>query len=334
MLWIVLLFLAASIYLYCLLGGADFGVGIHELLVKRDQKRQHEEIVKEAMGPVWEANHMWLIIVVVILFVGFPKIYSEVSIYLHIPLTLMLIGIIMRGCAFSFRHYDAIEDGSRKYYSLVFYISSLLTPITFGIIIGSLMLGKIQPVPGNYFSTYIAPWLNLFSFSTGLFILSIFTFIASVYMIGEAFIGPFKKNYISRSKVFHIVMIVMGALVFITAQIEGHPLFSKFISNPVSLLAISLVTISHVLLWRLFETKRAWSLRVLTGFQLLMIIVAWMAVIYPKAILYADGSSLSFLAEAAPEATLLMLGCALIVGAMIFLPLLGYLFFTFKRFHV
>ncbi|MFC1747106.1 cytochrome d ubiquinol oxidase subunit II [Candidatus Neomarinimicrobiota bacterium] len=331
MLWIVLIFLGTSIYLYCLLAGADFGVGVHELFVKADQRRAHEEIVKDAMGPVWEANHMWLIIAVVILFVGFPKVYAELSINLHIPITLMLIGIIMRGCAFAFRHYDAVEDGARKYYSLIFSISSIVTPVALGIIIGSMMLGNIQPVPDRYLMTFIYPWLNLYSFAVGLFVLSIFTFMAGTFMIGEKSIGLFKDKYIVRARIVHILMIVAGGLVFVTAAIEGFSLMGTFIAHPVSLIAMSLATVSHFFFWRLLEAGNIWGLRFLAGFQLLMIVIGWMAQIFPGMILYSDGSTLSLLTQAAPDRTIFLLGMALIIGSILFLPLLGYLFVVFKR---
>src|SRR5690606_15763694 len=110
----------------------------------------------------WEANHMWLIITVVILFNAFPEIYSQISISLYIPLILLLIGIILRGCAFAFRHYDAIKDKSQEVYSKVFEYSSLMVTFFLGLIIGALVSGKIELNPQNYFDGYIFPWLNLF----------------------------------------------------------------------------------------------------------------------------------------------------------------------------
>lgn len=74
----------------------------------------------QAIGPIWEANHMWLIITIVILFVGFPDIYSVVSTHLHIPLVIMLLRIIATGTAFTFRHYDAVIDNLQKVYNKIF----------------------------------------------------------------------------------------------------------------------------------------------------------------------------------------------------------------------
>ena len=94
MIYVVIAFLWVSICLYVITGGADFGAGIIELFSKKSYRNQTKKIMSKSIAPIWEANHMWLIIAVVVLFVGFPTIYTTVSTYLHIPLVLMLIGII------------------------------------------------------------------------------------------------------------------------------------------------------------------------------------------------------------------------------------------------
>src|SRR6478735_4638416 len=110
MTYVVIVFLWLAILFYLLLGGADFGAGIIELFTSKKNRPQTRKTLYRAIGPIWEANHMWLIIAIVILFVGFPLIYATMSIYLHIPLTIMLMGIIARGTALTFRNYDAVHD--------------------------------------------------------------------------------------------------------------------------------------------------------------------------------------------------------------------------------
>src|SRR5579862_7356829 len=110
------------------------------------------------IGPIWEANHMWLIIVIVILFTGFPEIYATVSTYLHIPLLIMLMGIIARGTAFSYRHYDAVEDDMQKVYNKIFRYSSFVTPFFLGVIAASTVSGTINPHANNYLDLYIFSW--------------------------------------------------------------------------------------------------------------------------------------------------------------------------------
>jgi hypothetical protein len=186
MLYIVVLFLGLSLLMYCLFGGADFGAGILEAFVSKRFREKGEKITYQAIGPVWEANHIWLILVVVILFTGFPRIYSEVSVALHIPLTVMLIGIVLRGCFFTFRHYDAVRDRSHDYYSRIFVLSSIGTSLFLGVIAGALSLGRINHRTVSFADRFLYPWFNYFSFSVGLFACCIFAFLAAVYLIGES----------------------------------------------------------------------------------------------------------------------------------------------------
>ncbi len=142
--YVIISFLCLAILLYFLLGGADFGAGIIELFTSSKNRSTTRKTMYHAIGPVWEANHMWLIITIVILFVAFPKIYTTMSVYLHIPLAIMLIGIIARGTAFVFRHYDAVKDQMQEVYNQVFIYSSFITPLFLGIIAGSVLSGKID----------------------------------------------------------------------------------------------------------------------------------------------------------------------------------------------
>src|SRR5688572_9389796 len=135
---IVLIFLGLSLLMYCLFGGADFGAGILEAFSKKSYRKKGPRITYHAIGPVWEANHIWLILAVVILFTGFPKINAAISIALHIPITAMLIGLVLRGCSFTFRHYDAVRDESQKFYSGVFIFSSIFTSVFMGVVAGAL----------------------------------------------------------------------------------------------------------------------------------------------------------------------------------------------------
>ena len=124
MLTLIIGILGAAFVLYTILGGADFGAGIIETFAGE----KGERTISKAIAPVWEANHVWLILAVVILFTAFPAVYASVSLVLHIPLMLVLLGIIFRGTAFTFRHYDVMHDDTHRYYTILFKTSSILTP--------------------------------------------------------------------------------------------------------------------------------------------------------------------------------------------------------------
>ena len=141
MLQIIIIILAVAFILYTILGGADFGAGILEIFAGR----RGEKTVSKAIAPVWEANHVWLILAIVIIFTGFPLVYATLSLSLHIPLMIVLIGIVLRGTAFTFRYYDVSPDKTHKYFTTFFEISSFITPFFFGYSIGSNDIGRYSP---------------------------------------------------------------------------------------------------------------------------------------------------------------------------------------------
>ena len=330
MLYIVIIFLLVSIYLYCLLGGADFGAGIIELFSGKKNRDKIRNLVSNAMAPIWEANHMWVIITVVILFMGFPAIYTQVSISLYIPLILLLIGVILRGTAFTFRHYDAVQDESQLVYSRIFAISSLLVSFVFGLIIGAVVSGKITTVPADFYEGYIHPWINLFTLATGIFISSLFAFIASVYLISETTEKELRDLIIRKAKIATLVMVISGGLVFIFSYIEGVDFAERFFNHPESIIIILLATAALPVLWNILGKGLIWPSRILAGAQLFFILAAFYSIYFPEVIVLRSGNNITLYNAAAPEATLTQLGWALIVGSFLIFPTLFYLFKVFK----
>src|SRR5882672_9636221 len=204
MVFVVIIYLWTALLLYLLLGGADFGAGIIELFTSDNNKNRTSRKMTRTIGPIWEANHMWLIIVIVILFTGFPEIYSTFSTYLHIPLLIMLMGIIARGTAFAFRHYDAVEDNMQKVYNIIFRYSSFVTPFFLGIIAASAVSGTINPKAENFMDAYIFSWLHFFSVSVGLFTVSICGYLAAIFLIGETETEDERKRYIIKARSMNI----------------------------------------------------------------------------------------------------------------------------------
>jgi cytochrome d ubiquinol oxidase subunit II len=231
MLYVVIIFLWTSILLYLLLGGADFGAGIIELFTSRKNKSITRKTLYSAIGPIWEANHMWLIIAIVILFVGFPVIYTTMSVNLHIPLTVMLLGIIARGTAFTFRHYDAVVDDMQNIYNPIFAWSSFITPLFLGIIAGSAVSGHIDPDAKTFPDAYVYSWLHWFSVAVGLFTVAICGFLASVYLIGETNDEYDRLRFAHKAQFFNIAAVLCGVLVFVASYIENIPLIDWVFGN-------------------------------------------------------------------------------------------------------
>jgi cytochrome d ubiquinol oxidase subunit II len=330
MLYIVVLFLGLSLLMYCLFGGADFGAGILEAFVSKRFREKGEKITYQAIGPVWEANHIWLILVVVILFTGFPRIYSEVSVALHIPLTVMLIGIVLRGCFFTFRHYDAVRDRSHDYYSRIFVLSSIGTSLFLGVIAGALSLGRINHRTVSFADRFLYPWFNYFSFSVGLFACCIFAFLAAVYLIGESKEERIRKVLLKQAFRANLATVIAGGLVFLAAYVDGFGLVQLLLGHPLGALCLVLATLSLPWLWHSLGRGEVVLPRLLAGFQVCMILLAWVWIQYPAVVQLAEGQPLTLQNTRAPQATLEVLGWALLVGSGLILPALFYLLRSFK----
>jgi cytochrome d ubiquinol oxidase subunit II len=331
MLYVVIIFLFFSILLYFLLGGADFGAGIIELFTSTDNKSRTRRTMYKAIGPIWEANHMWLIIAVVIMFVGFPVIYSDMCTYLHIPLLIMLLGITARGTAFSFRNYDAIKDDKMQdLYNYIFVYSSFITPLFLGIVAGSVISRQIDPDATDYLSTYIFSWLNWFSVMVGFFTVALCGFLAAIYLIGEAKEQFDVKRFTKKAVIMNAVAVGFGGLVFIAAEHENVHLAHWIFGNPVSLIAVIAASLSLVLLWYLLSKGNTKVIRILAAFQVIMILVSVSYRHFPNIIMVKGGNNLSLLKDHAPMTTINDLGWGLLLGSLLILPALGYLFYSFR----
>jgi cytochrome d ubiquinol oxidase subunit II len=330
MLYIVIFFLLVSVYLYCLLGGADFGAGIIELTASGESRDRTRILVTKAMAPIWEANHMWLIIAVVILFNAFPSVYSQIATSLSIPLVLLLIGIVLRGCAFTFRQYDAVKDFSQEIYSRIFTYSSLIVTFFFGLIIGSLVSGKITTTPMDFIEGYVKPWFNLFSISTGIFLCCLFPFIACVFLIGDTDDKEIRTEYIKKSKRANLAALISGGLVFLASVADNNGFAHLFFSNILSVIFIMAATISLPSLWKALESGSVWIPRIIAGAELFFIIGAFYAAYFPVIVVVKYGENITLLNSAAPKITLNYLGWSLLIGSLIIFPILFYLIKIFK----
>ena len=329
MLQLIIIILGVSFLLYTILGGADFGAGIVESFAGRKQ----EPTISKAMAPVWEANHIWLILAVVILFTGFPTVYSSLSLVLHIPLMLVLLGIICRGTAFTFRHYDVVQDSSQRWYRWLFRASSFITPLFLGMTLGAMILGRITLDHSvGFYAMFLRPWLNEFCLVMGIFSICLFGYIAAVFLVGEAVNEASWRKYVQLSKRFLVATLLSGIAVFAAAEWEGHPLFREFIRSgrSIAMLALAGVMVPVLLYFLNRKHNKTVYLRIAMGLQCSAILAGWFYIQYPVLIQVSNGKHLTFFNTAAPEATLRQLLIALVVGLVLVIPAFLYLFRVFK----
>ena len=331
MIEILLFFIGASLLLYVVFGGADYGAGILELLpIRRNLRAEQTDVINKAMGPVWEANHMWLILVIVILFMGFPLVFTTLMTALHIPMVALLVGIVIRGSVFTFRHYDALpEEKSQRVYTWIFGLSSFWTAMWLGIIVASLNRGAIDPTSLDFYTAYIRPWWGLYPLTTGLFVVSIFTFLAATYLIGETSHVEIKKLFARRAYILNILVVVMGGLVFLTSDFEGNSLLRDFLRHPAAITCLVAATGLFVVLWFFIEKRKSLPTRITAAGQASLILAGWYLLYAPNAMTTTNGP-LSFFSAAAPPATLFQLVLALLVGSLFIFPSLFFLIKVFK----
>lgn len=325
--------MVASLVLYALLGGADYGGGVWDLFAFGRRAREQRTLIADAIGPVWEANHVWLILVIVILFTAFPPAFAVIATALHIPITLLLIGIVLRGTAFTFRSYDVQRDDVQRRWSLVFSIASIITPILLGVILGAIASGTIRVENGAVTTGFLNSWLAPFPFAVGFFALALFAFLASVYLTVEAEQRELQSQERQLSEDFRLRALLAGVAVgllaltvFILAG-TGAPAVRAGISRTWWALGLHLLTAifaigAFVTLW----TRRYKAARICAAAQVTLILLGWAFAQYPNLV----EPDLSITSAAAPRITLELLLAALAAGALLLFPSYYYLLRVFK----
>jgi cytochrome bd ubiquinol oxidase subunit II len=316
-----------SLILYAVMGGADYGGGMWDLLASGRRADRQRHAIAEAIAPIWEANHVWLILVVVLLFSAFPRGFSTIMIALHIPITAMLIGIVLRGSAFAFRKYDSTDDAVQRRWSTIFGVASFFTPLFQGLTMGALATGDIHLVGDHVTTGFFAGWLTPFAFTCGLFALALFAFLAATYMTVDTRSEPDLQDDFRRRAIWaQLAAIVLAVLVFITSR-DGAPLMYLGLTTwwaPLLLgwTGLSALTALLAMWFRIFNLARIAAVA-----QVTIILLGWGLAQFPHLVT----PDVTIQNTAAPESTLKLLLLALGAGAVVLVPSLLYLLQIFKR---
>ncbi len=315
-----------GLILYALLGGADFGGGMWDLLAFGRRARAQREAIANAIAPVWEANHVWLILVIVLLFTAFPTAFAAIMTVLFIPMTLVLVGIVLRGSAFVFRKYGWQDDPAIRRWSSVFGISSLLTPFFLGANLGALATGAVRLSNAEPLYGFTAGWTTPFALGCGIFTQVLFAFLAAVYLTVDTRHYPeLQSDFRLRALISGVALAPIAYGVFFLSYRDAPQIFKALTSwwAPWLLLVTSLSAVAAlVALWRrLFTLARLFAI-----VQVGLILLGWGLAQYP----YLAVPDYTLSSAAGPQATLRLVVIGLAVGAVLLFPSLGYLFFVFK----
>lgn len=316
---LIALVILVALILYTITGGADFGGGVWDLFARGPRKQAQRDLIARAIAPIWEANHVWLILIVVVLFVAQPRAFTALGVALHIPVTLMLIGIVLRGAAFVFRTYDPVDGPGRRRWRLTFAIASVITPIFLGVTLAAVATGALRMDVGTGHAAVDAleAWLSPFPFLVGAFTLALFAFLAAVYLTVEAEgDAPLQDDFRARALTAAALVGLLALATFI-ASYSAAPrlaagLGARWWSWPLHA-ATALAAIAAV---RFLLARRYRLARIAAAGQATLIVVGLAAAQYP----YVIAPDLTFEAALAPPEVVVPMLVILAVGA----PFLGW----------
>jgi len=321
------LVILTALVAYALSGGADYGGGMWDLLATGPRARRQREAIEHAIGPIWEANHVWLILVLVVLFSAFPPAFAAIMTALFVPMTLVLLGIVARGSAFVFRKHDAQADAVHRRWSRVFGVASFLTPFFLGLSLGALASGDIRVDSGRVTSGFLAGWTRPFAIGVGLYAQGLFAFLAATYLAvdteGEV---DLQEDFRRRALLAGLALAPLALLVFVLSR-RGAPAIFRMLTDGAGLaLFLGTSVCAVAALSALWARRYRWARAAAVG-QVGLILLGWGLGQYPHAIV----PDVTFESAKTAEPTLRLLLWTLGAGSVVLLPSFVYLFRVFKR---
>jgi cytochrome d ubiquinol oxidase subunit II len=318
-----------ALNMYVLLAGADFGGGVWDLFARGPRRDEQRALIADAIGPIWEANHVWLILVVVMMFTCFPAAFSAYAIALHVPITLMLVGVVLRGSAFTFRTYDSRRDEVQRRWGLIFSIASLVTPVLLGVCLGAAVSGAVAEslVARTAWDRFAAPWLTPFVWATGALTLALFAFLAATYLAAEADNDLLRDDFRGRALLSAGGVFVLGGIVLLLGRTEAPFLWRGVLGSPQAIV-VQLVAAASALGAVVALVRRQYRVaRLAAAAEASCLIWGWAWAQWP----YVIPPDRTIDGLAAPTATLRMVAVGLSVGMVILVPSFWILFRIFKR---
>lgn len=237
---IVAVILFLGVVVYAVFGGADFGAGFWDLTAGGTRRGSRARtVIDHAIGPVWEANHVWLIFTFVVLWTCFPEAYASITLTLFVPLTIAAVGIVLRGASFAFRH-ALLSTRDRRAFGAIFAISSVLVPYCLGAVAGGIASGRVPA--GGVAGDPVASWLNPTSILGGVLAVCLAAFVAATFLVWDAdrladaaMVDHFRRRAVGSAVVAGIVSV--GGIVVLSR--DAPYLFDGLTSRAAPLVVVS-----------------------------------------------------------------------------------------------
>jgi len=316
----------AGLIAYALFGGADFGAGTWDLLAGGTRRGARQRaLIEHSIGPVWEANHVWLIFVLVVLWTAFSGAFVAVTTTLYVPLTLAAFGMIARGAAFAFRK-SVTTLGLRRFLGAAFALSSLVTPYFLGAVVGGVASGRVPP--GIAAGDVVTSWLNPTSTLGGVLAILVCAYLAAVFLCGDAR----RSGADDLAAQFRLRALVTAALTgavglggFFVLRLDAPLLFAGLTGPALPVIVVSVL--AGVAAIGLLVLRRYAPARLASALAVAAVLAGWAAAQYP----YVLPPTLTIAEAGRGRATLTAVLVALVVGTLLLVPALVYLYALFQR---
>jgi cytochrome d ubiquinol oxidase subunit II len=311
---------------YALFGGADFGGGFWDLIAGRAEKgRPQRNLIEHSIGPIWEANHVWLIFVIILTWTVVPPVFAAVSSSLYIPLTLVALGIIARGSAFAFRKVSQ-ELWQQRLFGGAFALSSVLTPFFLGTVGGSIASGRVPP--GIAAGDPVASWVNPTSLSSGTLAVATTAYLAAVYLTHDArregnpeLAEAFRRRALASG----VAAGGLAVVELLVLAVDAPQLFHQLVTLPAMPLAV-LSLLAGVASLVLMFRRRYIAVRITAALAVTALLWSWAAAQYPYVL-----PGLELTEASATESVLIANSVAVLLAGILVIPSLWWLYAIFQR---
>ncbi|HZC05366.1 MAG TPA: cytochrome d ubiquinol oxidase subunit II [Ktedonobacterales bacterium] len=319
-----------SLIAFAVLGGADFGAGIWDLLAfGRDAEGERGALIR-AIGPIWEANEIWLIFLITGLFTAFPIIFSTLSVALFFPVMIALIGTVMRGASFAYYSHFRQHLGARVGWGRVFSIFSVIAPFFYGVMAGTVASAHIQAPNGVVTSDFVSTWLRPFPLACGAYAVAMCALLAAVYMVVETRNTGDEnlvRQFRARALIAYAVTGALGLVAGLLAAFDAPFLWSRFVARaliPAGLTALAGIATAALLWFGFPRLARAAVAATVGG-----IFLSWGVAQFP----YLIPPDLSIQNTASPPSVMGPLFISTLIGMTLLLPSLWFMLYLFKARH-
>lgn len=312
---------------YALFGGADFGGGIWDLLAgSAERGAAPRELIDESITPVWEGNHVWLVFVLVLLWTAFPPAFAAIFTALFVPLSLSLLGIVLRGVGFAFRH-TAERLHMQQLTGATFAAASLITPFFMGTVVGAVATGQVPVHPAG---NVLAAWTSPTAILTGFLFVAACAYISAVFLVLEAR----QRGHQDLTRYFSLRATAAGVLTgalaggtFAELSTSAPYVYARLTGIALPLVAISIAAGIAVLGMLWLRWYHPLFLRGMAAIAVATVVFGWGLAQYP----YLVPTSLPLAAGSAPTAALVAEFVVAGLAVLLVVPAFALLYFLQQR---